>query len=113
MNAGSAKKPWLRSVLTALVTSRYMRLKQARPSLAGSAAPIASIRATASSTDVTGCAGIGGPSGMRVTIRPDPADPAGNPRSDAGLLDRGVPARAVRPGAVKGDGEAGGGHPAG
>src|SRR5690348_592725 len=112
MNAGSAKKSWLRSALTALVTSRYMRLKQARPSLAGSAAPIASIRATASATDVTGCAGIGGPSGMGVNIRPGPAHPARTPRSHAGVLDHGVPARAVRPGAVKGDGEAGGGHPA-
>ena len=61
MNAGSAKKPWLRSALTALVTSRYMRLKQARPSLAGSAAPIASIRATASSTEVTGAEESGEP----------------------------------------------------
>src|SRR5215469_18691504 len=113
MNAGSAKKPWLRSALTALVTSRYMRLKQARPSLAGSAAPIASIRATASATDVTGCAGIGGPSGMRVTIRSGPRGYRRAPRSHAGVLDLGSPARAVRPGAVMGDGEAGGGHPAG
>src|SRR6516164_4606880 len=63
MNAGSAKKPWLRSALTALVTSRYMRLKQARPSLAGSSPPIASIRATASATDVTG-AQVGGEPGV-------------------------------------------------
>ena len=47
MNAGSAKKPWPSWLFTCRVTSRYMRLKQASPSAAGSAAAIASIRAIA------------------------------------------------------------------
>src|SRR5262252_787011 len=61
MNAGSAKNPWPRSAPTVLVTSRYMRLKQARPSVAGRAAPIVSMRATASATEATGTGEAGGP----------------------------------------------------
>src|SRR5215470_151840 len=103
MNAGSAKKPWLRSALTALVTSRYMRLKQAKPSLAGSAAPIASMRATASATEVTGATGAGGPgvadiAPQRVShlagtrdVMPAPGQVAGEGPGTAAGWKRGVP----------------------
>src|SRR5215472_8069729 len=65
MKAASAKNPWPTSWSTVLVTARYMRLKQARPSLAGSAAPIASMRAIASAIEATGPrAGAAGPAGM-------------------------------------------------
>ena len=102
MKAGSAKNPWPRSVPTVWVTCRYIRLKQASPSLAGSPVPIASMSAIASATEVTGSWGIGGPSDMGATIRSAGLvafgrsdDPAGGSRC------------AVRPGAP------GGGHPAG
>jgi hypothetical protein len=51
-------------------------LKQARPSLAGSPAPIASMRAIASATDVTGAVGVGGPAGM-ATLYEKPGGPTG------------------------------------
>src|SRR5215472_3532360 len=47
------------SAFTASVTARYMRLKQASPSLGGRAASIASIRAIASAIEVTGPDGNG------------------------------------------------------
>src|SRR5215472_6362433 len=47
------------SAFTASVTARYMRLKQASPSLAGRAASIAAIRAIASAIEVTGPDGNG------------------------------------------------------
>src|SRR5690349_8521239 len=65
MKAASAKNPWPTSWSTVWVTARYMRLKQARPSLAGSAAPIASMRAIASAIEMTGPrAGAAEPAGM-------------------------------------------------
>ena len=67
MNAGSAKKP-SRGPLICLVASRYIRLKHARPSAAGSAAPVASMRAITSATVVTGTRGAGSPADIAVTI---------------------------------------------
>ena len=69
MNAGSAKKPWPSWLFTCRVTSRYMRLKHASPSAAGSAAAIASIRAIAPATETAGASGTGSASDMAVTIR--------------------------------------------
>jgi hypothetical protein len=68
MNAGSAKKPWPSWLFTCRVTSRYMRLKHASPSAAGSAAAIASIRAIAPATETTGASGTGSAPDMAVTI---------------------------------------------
>jgi len=59
MNAGSAKKPWPSWLFTCVVTSRYMRLKHASPSVTGSAASIACMRAIAAATEVTGPSGAG------------------------------------------------------
>ena len=68
MNAGSAKKPWPSWLFTCRVTSRYMRLKHASPSAAGSAAAIASIRAIAPATETAGASGTGSAPDMAVTI---------------------------------------------
>src|SRR6185437_6921788 len=69
MNTGSAKKPALIWLFICWITARYMRLKQATPSVAGSAASIASIRAMASATEATGASGTGAATDMEVTIR--------------------------------------------
>jgi hypothetical protein len=55
-----------------------MRLKQASPSVAGSAPPIASMRAIAAATEVTAGSGADGSADMTVTIR-SPAPLAQNP----------------------------------
>jgi hypothetical protein len=68
MNAGSAKKPWPSWLLTCLVTSRYMRLKHASPSAAGSAVAIASMRVIAPATEVTGASVTGRPPDIAATI---------------------------------------------
>ena len=68
MNTGSAKKPALIRLFTSWITARYMRLKHATPSAAGSAASIASIRAMASATEATGASGTGAAIDMAVTI---------------------------------------------
>ena len=75
MKPASAKNPWVSEALTCLVTSRYMRLKQASPSAAGSAAAIASIRAMASATDTTGASGTGKASDMAITLRREALQP--------------------------------------
>src|ERR1700722_12070095 len=63
---------------TCCVTSRYIRLKHARPSAAGRAASICCMRAMASSMDVTG----GPVGGSTAAVDPPP------PASDmAGLTD--------------------------
>src|SRR6185437_10030136 len=69
MNSGSAKKPALIRSPTSRVTSRYMRLKQASPSVAGSPASMVSIRAIASSIEVTVATDAGNGAGISVTIR--------------------------------------------
>src|ERR1700733_10025125 len=69
MNAGSAKNPPPRWASTCLVTSRYMRLKQPSPSSAGTDAPIASMRAMAPVTDVTGTRATGPAAGMASLYR--------------------------------------------
>ncbi len=77
MNAGSAKKLWPSWLFTCRVTSRYMRLKQASPSAAGSAAAIASIRVIAPATEVTGASVAGRAADMAVTIRSAGSQPPG------------------------------------
>ena len=68
MNTGSAKKPALIRLFTSWITARYMRLKHATPSAAGSAVSIASIRAMASATEATGVSGTDAAIDMAVTI---------------------------------------------
>src|SRR4051812_32364975 len=51
MNAPSPKRPSSMCCPTSRVTARYMRLKQAMPSVGGSALSIASIRVMTSSMD--------------------------------------------------------------
>src|SRR5664280_1037090 len=73
-NAWSPKNPCLTSLFTPNVTSRYIRLKQATPSLAGSAAWIAPMRAMTSSMVAAGGAGAGKAEPMArgyVGTRPD------------------------------------------
>ena len=91
MNAGSAKKPWPSWLFTCRVTSRYMRLKHARPSAAGSAAAIASIRVIAPATEVTGASGADRAVDIGVTIRSVLGMESGLLEEDLAMSDR-IPA---------------------
>src|SRR5712691_10005306 len=55
-----------------------MRLKHASPSVTGSAASIASMRAITSATVVTGTCGAGRPADMTLTIRSPGPHPPGS-----------------------------------
>jgi hypothetical protein len=82
---------------TCRVTSRYIRLKHASPSAAGSAAAIASIRAIAPATETTGASGAGRAADMAVTIR----SPSSPPHQT--LPSRPSPALPNAPGAAEAD----------
>src|ERR1035437_10385819 len=85
MNTGSAKLPRPSSLSTSRVTSRYMRLKQARPSPAGVVFSMNCMRAIASAIDVTGACGTDGAADIASLYG---HRPAGDQASD--LLEMGA-----------------------